>query len=263
MVTLDRLVNVLGSSRMRFGQLGDIRARRCSRSVSSARGRPRPAARSSAMCCWPSRARSVAQAVQWARSSQSVAVLSRTRRRRATSPISRCWWWTPPCRGASWPPIVYGLVLEGRRDRRRPRALGLVALADSVASFRSLRGDHRGRPIRGYSRIRGAGTCRRRQGQHHPEPPRLPAGVHDCSAPGVAFSRIWRHPTTPLFVDAEPARGLTGRTVVAVRAGRELLGSVWATSPNGWTTHAVGHLSDGARTVAMHVLRSRASADPA
>jgi hypothetical protein len=48
---------------------------------------------------------------------------------------------------------------------------------------------------------------------------------------------------------------------VAARAGRELLGSVWVTCERPLTgahRHALAH---GARTVALHLLRSRASAD--
>ena len=54
---------------------------------------------------------------------------------------------------------------------------------------------------------------------------------------------------------------MTGRMVVAVRSGRELMGSVWVACPAPLTGAALTALADGARTVALHLLRSRASAD--
>jgi hypothetical protein len=49
--------------------------------------------------------------------------------------------------------------------------------------------------------------------------------------------------------------------VVAVRAGRELLGSLWVETSTPLTGHRRTVLEDGARTAVLHLLRSRASAD--
>ena len=49
--------------------------------------------------------------------------------------------------------------------------------------------------------------------------------------------------------------------VVAVRSGRELMGSVWVACSAPLRGAARTALTDGARTVALHLLRSRASAD--
>jgi hypothetical protein len=65
----------------------------------------------------------------------------------------------------------------------------------------------------------------------------------------------------PLFVPEDPDHGMTGRMVVAVRSGRELMGSVWVACAVPLTGDALTALADGARTVALHLLRSRASAD--
>jgi hypothetical protein len=54
---------------------------------------------------------------------------------------------------------------------------------------------------------------------------------------------------------------MTGRMVVAVRSGRELMGSVWVACAAPLEGAALIALADGARTVALHLLRSRASAD--
>src|SRR6185437_13922797 len=65
----------------------------------------------------------------------------------------------------------------------------------------------------------------------------------------------------PLFVAEAPEQGLTGRMVVAVRSGAELIGSVWVACPAPLNEAARSALADGAHTVALHLLRSRASAD--
>ncbi|MFT7837184.1 helix-turn-helix domain-containing protein [Saccharothrix sp. BKS2] len=64
----------------------------------------------------------------------------------------------------------------------------------------------------------------------------------------------------PIFVPKLTDQ-LGGRLVAAVRAGRELLGSVWVEVDA--AVDAVRHaaLVDGARTAALHLLRARASAD--
>jgi hypothetical protein len=49
--------------------------------------------------------------------------------------------------------------------------------------------------------------------------------------------------------------------VVAVRSGAELIGSVWVACPAPLNEAARSALADGAHTVALHLLRSRASAD--
>ncbi|PRY30298.1 PucR family transcriptional regulator [Umezawaea tangerina] len=54
---------------------------------------------------------------------------------------------------------------------------------------------------------------------------------------------------------------LGGRLVAAVRAGRELLGSVWVEVDAPVDPTRAAALVDGARTAALHLLRARASAD--
>ncbi|MEV0681608.1 helix-turn-helix domain-containing protein [Actinosynnema sp. NPDC050436] len=64
----------------------------------------------------------------------------------------------------------------------------------------------------------------------------------------------------PMFVP-KLTEQLGGRLVVAVRAGRELLGSVWVEVDTDVDTDRHAALQDGARTAALHLLRARASAD--
>ncbi|MGH3523128.1 MAG: PucR family transcriptional regulator, partial [Mycobacterium sp.] len=65
----------------------------------------------------------------------------------------------------------------------------------------------------------------------------------------------------PLFVGEDAEHGLTGRMVVAVRSGRELVGSVWVACSAPLDGAARSALAEGAHTVALHLLRSQASAD--
>ncbi|MEU7529631.1 helix-turn-helix domain-containing protein [Saccharothrix sp. NPDC042600] len=64
----------------------------------------------------------------------------------------------------------------------------------------------------------------------------------------------------PLFVPKLTDQ-LGGRLVAAVRAGRELLGSVWVEVDRDVDQARHAALADGARTAALHLLRARASAD--
>ncbi|MEU5692765.1 helix-turn-helix domain-containing protein [Actinosynnema sp. NPDC020468] len=64
----------------------------------------------------------------------------------------------------------------------------------------------------------------------------------------------------PLFVPRLTA-SLGSRLVAAVRAGRELLGSVWVEVDDDVDRAGRAALLDGARTAALHLLRARASAD--
>ena len=64
----------------------------------------------------------------------------------------------------------------------------------------------------------------------------------------------------PIFVPRLTDR-LGERLVAAVRAGRELLGSVWVEVDGPVDASRAAALVDGARTSALHLLRARASAD--
>ncbi|RKT53415.1 PucR family transcriptional regulator [Saccharothrix australiensis] len=64
----------------------------------------------------------------------------------------------------------------------------------------------------------------------------------------------------PLFVPKLTDQ-LGGRLVVAVRAGRELLGSIWVEVEADVDAGRHAALQDGARTAALHLLRARAGAD--
>ncbi|MCA2184332.1 PucR family transcriptional regulator [Nonomuraea cavernae] len=63
----------------------------------------------------------------------------------------------------------------------------------------------------------------------------------------------------PIFFDL--GGGMLPRTAIAVRAGDEILGSMWATVPGPLPEHRRRAFGDAAKIVALHLLRQRAGAD--
>ncbi|HEY8371293.1 MAG TPA: helix-turn-helix domain-containing protein [Pseudonocardiaceae bacterium] len=156
-------------------------------------------------------------------------------------------------------PVVYGLVLEGRETESGRGPTDLFGLADSLAA--AIGGavviEDRLSRVLAYSSLQQQADPARLEtilGRQAPE--RLRALFE---ARGV-FAHLATS-DEPLFVEQDPEHGLTGRMVVAVRSGRELLGSVWVACSAPLTGARRTALIDGARTVALHILRSRASAD--
>jgi hypothetical protein len=155
--------------------------------------------------------------------------------------------------------VVYGLVLEGRETEAGRGPTDLFALADSLAGAvgGAVTIEDRSSMVLAYSGLQqGADRARLETVLGRRAPERLRASLQ---ARGVFAHLAGRD--EPLFVERDPEHGLTGRMVVAVRAGRELLGSVWVTCESPLTGARCAALADGARTVALHLLRSRASAD--
>lgn len=155
--------------------------------------------------------------------------------------------------------VVYGLVLEGRETESGRGPTDLFAVADSLAG--TVRADvmitDRHGELVAHSRHRrtidpaGIETILARR---HPD-----FVIEFLDAAGV-FAHLERSGEA-LWVAPSAAHGLSGRMVVAVRAGRELLGSVWASTTEPMDRSATTALVEGAHTVALHLLRSRASAD--
>lgn len=155
--------------------------------------------------------------------------------------------------------VVFGLVLEGRETESGRGPTDLFALADTLAAAvdaEVMITDRHGELV-AHSRHgqsidpAGVDTILARR---HPE-----EATEFFSGAGV-FDHLDRS-ADALWVPPAPDRGLAGRTVVAVRAGREFLGSVWAATPRPLPPSASATLVEGAHTVALHLLRSRASAD--
>ncbi|MET8796977.1 helix-turn-helix domain-containing protein [Nocardia sp. NPDC004568] len=155
--------------------------------------------------------------------------------------------------------VVYGLVLEGRETASGRGPTDLFALADSLATA-----------VDGavtiedpLSRVMAHATLGRVTDRALRETVlqrRQPAALREL----FESRRIHAHladSDEPVFVEPDPRYGFDGRTVVAVRVGRELLGSVWVTCAEPLSSARRAALAEGARTVALHLLRSRASAD--
>lgn len=155
--------------------------------------------------------------------------------------------------------VVYGLVLEGRETESGRGPTDLFALADSLAGAigGAVTIEDRLSRVLAYSSLQQHADRARAEtilGRQAPEPLRAA-----FAARGVIHHL--ESSDEPLFVPADPNHGFSGRMVVAVRAGRELLGAIWVTCPQPLDGVRRRALTDGARTVALHLLRSRASAD--
>ncbi|OQO93928.1 PucR family transcriptional regulator [Saccharomonospora piscinae] len=155
--------------------------------------------------------------------------------------------------------VVYGLVLEGGETESGRGPSDLFALADAIAATvgGQVTVEDRLSRVVAYS-----------SWQQDADPARLDTilGRRVSAAVRELFERrgVFRHlavSAEPLFVAPSPEHGLRGRMVAGVRAGRELLGSVWVTCDEPLTGRALRQLRDGAEAVALHLLRSRVSAD--
>lgn len=259
MITLDRLVNVLGNYGVRLRWSSVPRTTELRSVVMREATRDRPVVGDVLLAIG---AGSVSEATRWAVSARAVVVLMRG----ATEPItvegtdvgavmvadeSMSW--------SELAALVYGLVLEGRETESGRGPTDLFALADSLADAvgeavvihdESLR-------VLAYSKL-----------QRHTDPARIetilgrqsPAHVREFFEDRGVFVHL-AGSDDPLFVAGDAEHGVIGRTVVAVRSGRELIGSVWVACEAPLDEAARTALADGAHTVALHLLRSRASAD--
>ncbi|MFI6795001.1 PucR family transcriptional regulator [Streptosporangium canum] len=155
--------------------------------------------------------------------------------------------------------VVYGLVLEGRETEAGRGPTDLFAFADMLAAEvgSAVTIEDQMSRVLAYSGL-----------QQSADPARLETilGRRVPDAMRRLFERkgVFAHLATsdePLFVGPSPTHGIRGRMVVAVRAGRELLGSIWVECEHPLSDERRIVLGDGARAVALHLLRSRVSAD--
>lgn len=258
MITLDRLINVLGGYGARwYGGSADrqtelrsvvlpevVDGRTVSGDVLLAVG-----------------AGSLDEALQWARAAHAIVVLTRgggTTAEQDTAGLAVVVL-DPAMPWSDFAAVVYGLVLEGRETESGRGPTDLFALADSLAAAvgGALVIEDRSSQVLAFSR-----------GQQGADPSRAatilarqaPAEVRTVFETHGVFAHL-AVSDEPVFVPEESRIGLTGRMVVAARAGRELLGSVWVACERPLTGQRRRALADGAHTVALHLLRSRASAD--
>lgn len=260
MVTLDRLVNVLGSYGVRLRFCPIPRSTELRSVILHEVTDDRTVIGDVLLGIG---ARSVKEAVRWAASAHAVVVLIRggdddTTFGGADEGVA-VMAVDPAVSWSELAAVIYGLVMEGRETESGRGPTDLFALADSLADAigGAVTIEDRLSRLLAYSKL-----------QEHADPARL-ATIMDRQAPEQlrAFfdaRGVFAHLAAsddPLFVAEDTELGLTGRMVVAVRSGRELMGSIWVacSAPLGGAARTA--LADGARTVALHLLRSRASAD--
>lgn len=263
MVTLDRLVNVLGGYGARLHCAAGSRGTEL-RSVSlHDPEESRPATGDVFLAVG---AGSPTEAVRLAASADSAAVLMRaslpldvTTRTEASELGIAVVTVDPSLSWSQLSSLVYGLLLEGEEADSNGGPTDLFAIADALAE--ALHGavtieDQLSRVLAYSSR------------QHSPDPARLetilgrrvPAEMRELFDRRGVFAHL-RSSDEPVLVEPSEEHGLSGRVVIAIRAGRELLGSVWVesdTEPSGELRTA---LIDGARRATSHLLRMRARAD--
>ncbi|MGB9308478.1 MAG: helix-turn-helix domain-containing protein [Mycobacterium sp.] len=206
---------------------------------------------------------SLREAVQWAASAGAVVVLTRDSAEPITfdgdTGVGALMVVDETLSWSELAAVVYGLVLEGRETESGRGPTDLFALADSLADAIGSAVVIHDRLLRvlAYSRMQQRADPARVEtilGRQTPEQLRAFFDTRGVFA-HLAVS------DDPLFVAGDAEHGVTGRMVVAVRSGREIMGSVWVACPAPLDGDARAALADGAHTVALHLLRSRASAD--
>ncbi|WP_344865485.1 PucR family transcriptional regulator [Amycolatopsis ultiminotia] len=172
--------------------------------------------------------------------------------------------------GASWAHLaamLRTLLAEGDVGEGSPQTLGgvpsgdLFALANAVAAL--LDGpvtieDRASRVLAFSGRQDEADQGRVETILGRQVPQRYTRGL---TRAGV-FERLYREPG-PVYVDpAEQDFEMdVPRVAMAVRAGDEILGSIWAAVPGPLTAERTQALIDASKVVALHLLRLRAGAD--
>lgn len=258
MITFDRLINVLGGYGVRLRWSSVPRSTELRSVVIHEPDQQRAATGDVLLAVG---AGSLHEAAQWAAAARAVVVLTRDA---DAEPFEQ------GADGAvmtldasvSWSEIaavIYGLVLEGRETESGRGPTDLFALADSLAESTggAVTIEDQLSRVLAYSRL-----------QQHADPARVatilgrqtPEELRELFESRGVFAHLAAS-DDPLFVAADEGHGLTGRMVVAVRTGREVIGSVWVACEAPLHGAERDALTAGAHTVALHLLRSRASAD--
>jgi hypothetical protein len=263
MITLDRLVNVLGGSGVRLW--GGAR-------------RPREVMLRSVVVHDPTDSRSAAGDVYLAIGLDAAAAIAAAERARAVAVLVRDGETVDAGTiqlaersglalvtvdvSTSWSHLsglVFGLVLEGRETESGRGPTDLFALADSLAAAAGgavVIEDQLCRVL-AYSNLESESDQVRLETIMGRRPPESVRTLFEARG-------VYRHLAVsdePLFVEPDVARGFRGRVAIAIRAGRELLGSLWVETGGPLTGGSRQAIVDGAHICALHLLRSRASAD--
>jgi hypothetical protein len=259
-ITLDRLVNVLGGygARLRWSSLPRSTELRSVAIPETSVARPVVGDVLLAID-----ASSLQEAVRWAASAHAVVVLIRGGEEPITfdddAEVGAIMVVDETLSWSQLAAVVYGLVLEGRETESGRGPTDLFALADSLA-------DAIGGAVVIHDQLLRVLAYSRQQ--QHADSARAETILERQTTEELRVffdaQGVFAHLAVsdePLFIAEDAEHGLTGRMVVAVRSGRELIGSVWVACSAPLTGDRRAALVDGAHTVALHLLRSRASAD--
>ncbi len=259
MITLDRLVNVLGGYGVRLRCCSVPRSTELRSVVIHEAAADRSEVGDVLLAVG---AGSIGEAVRWAASARAVVVLMRGGEEPIAFDDAEAGAVMVVDETVSWSEVaavVYGLVLEGRETESGRGPTDLFALADSLAD--AIGGAvviHDALlQVLAYSKLQQHADPARVQTILERQTPEQLRAFYD--ARGV-FAHLARC-DDPMFVAEDIEQGVAGRMVVAVRSGRELMGSVWVACAVPLDEPARSALADGAHTVALHLLRSQASAD--
>ncbi|OBF71946.1 PucR family transcriptional regulator [Mycobacterium sp. 852002-51613_SCH5001154] len=260
MITLDRLVNVLGGYGVRLRWSSVPRSTEL-RSVVIHEVATKRAVLGDVLLAID--AGSLDEAVCWASSAHAVVVLTRDNAEPMTlDEDTRVGAVMLVDESLSWSEVaavIYGLVLEGRETAAGRGPTDLFALADSLA-------DAVGSPVVIHDALLRVLAYSRLQQHADPAQAEIILGRQTPDRLRALFDArgVFAHLTNsdePVFVEGDAESGMTGRMVAAVRSGRELMGSVWVACSNPLEETRRDALAEGAQTVALHLLRSQASAD--
>lgn len=255
MITLDRLVNVLGGYGVRLTHCPVPRSVEL-RSVALPESVDGRIVRGDVLLAVG--AAGPGDASAWADSAHAVVMLVHTDQAPQTDTGTAVLTVDPTLSWSELAAVVYGLVMEGRETASGRGPTDLFALADSLGSqigAPTLIAGRRGEVL-AYSALTGPSdpaherTILARQS---------PSDLREFLDSAGFFTELNQH--APQFVPAAEQLGMSGRMVAAARAGRKLLGSVWVVSSAPLTGTGLTALVAGAKTVALHLLRSQASAD--
>ena len=255
MVTLDRLVNVLGSYGVRLRSCPIPRSTELRSVVMHEVALDRTVVGDVLLGIG---ARTVTEAVRWAASAHAVVVLIRggnddTTFGGADEGVA-VMVVDPAVSWSELAAVIYGLVMEGRETESGRGPTDLFALADSLANAigGAVTIEDRLSRVLAYSKL-----------QQHADRARVATimGRQATEQLRAFFDArgVFAHLAAsddPLFVAEDAQHGLTGRMVVAVRSGRELMGSIWVacsapldrsasprwpTAPARWPCTCCGH----------------------
>lgn len=172
-------------------------------------------------------------------------------------------------RGASWTQLsalLRGLLAEGEIGVAEPDTLGglpagdLFALANAIAALLDA-------PITIEDRNSRVLAFSGRQDEADPSRVetilgrQVPQRYARLLAERGVFRELYRT-DQPVYIDPLPATGVSmPRTAIAVRAGDELLGSLWAAVHEPLSPERSRAFCEAAKLVALHLLRQRAGSD--